>query len=309
MNFGSAQDNVFVDHRTCPTCQVEVPPRTGRYCPACGSPMEPDAAPREPAPSAAASELPASAPASTPAAARAGAARHPLPGLDQPATLLPIAFAAAGALIGALLWAGIACATGMEIGYVAWAVGGLVGGGMLLGGGRGRVYACIAAGLALAGILGGKYYGAHLLIESHLAQVEATFDRPTFDRVRAAAAASEDPPAAPMGEIAMEPAEEEPVEEEPAEVEFSAEEAAAAEEAIAELQADMAANELSLARVRDSSYTFEKWREEQRLALRGQIDTADIVSKSLGFLDLLFLLLGVSTAFGIVQRDRLRTIA
>jgi hypothetical protein len=273
--------------------------------------MEPDAAPREPARSATASKLPAStsAPASTPAATRAEDARHPLPGLDQPATLLPIVFAAAGALIGALLWAGIACATGMEIGYVAWAVGGLVGGGMLLGGGRGRVYASIAAGLALVGILGGKYYGAHLLLESHLALVDATFDRPTFDRMHAAAEAREDPPAAPMGEIVMEPAEEEPFEEEPGEAEVAAEEVAAAEEAIAELHADMAANELSLARVRDPSYTFEKWREEQRVALRGQIDAADVVSKSLGFLDLLFLLLGVSTAFGIVQRERLRTIA
>lgn len=68
-------------------------------------------------------------------------------------------------MLGALLWAGIAYANGYEVGYVAWAIGGLVGGGMVLGGGRGVAHAGIAAALALVDILGGKVYGTHLLVE------------------------------------------------------------------------------------------------------------------------------------------------
>ena len=42
-----------------------------------------------------------------------------------------------GAVIGAVIWAVISGATGVEVGYVAWAIGGLVGGGAALCGGRG----------------------------------------------------------------------------------------------------------------------------------------------------------------------------
>jgi hypothetical protein len=68
-----------------------------------------------------------------------------------------IAFSCTGAVVGALIWYGIAKSTGYEIGYVAWVVGILAGFGMHLGV---RAESGIAGGLAaliaFCGILGGK---------------------------------------------------------------------------------------------------------------------------------------------------------
>jgi hypothetical protein len=65
--------------------------------------------------------------------------------------------AIAGALLGALVWAGVSSATGFQIGYMAVLVGFLSGYGMrTLGGGRDRADGFIAAAVALAGCLLGN---------------------------------------------------------------------------------------------------------------------------------------------------------
>lgn len=65
----------------------------------------------------------------------------------------------AGALAGAAVWAGVAMATDLEVGYVAILVGFLAGLGVKLGARkqRGVVLQCIAAGLAVVGLLAAKY--------------------------------------------------------------------------------------------------------------------------------------------------------
>jgi hypothetical protein len=70
---------------------------------------------------------------------------------------LGIVLSAVGAAVGAIIWAGVAILLNLELGYVAWAVGLLAGGGMLLGARRQTVPAGVAAaGIALAGVLLGK---------------------------------------------------------------------------------------------------------------------------------------------------------
>lgn len=62
-----------------------------------------------------------------------------------------------GAMLGAAIWAGIAYATNLEIGYVAWAIGGLAGGGMYLGfRNQSTIAGLIASFMALLGIVVGK---------------------------------------------------------------------------------------------------------------------------------------------------------
>ncbi|MEM7231854.1 MAG: hypothetical protein AAF517_06760 [Planctomycetota bacterium] len=58
--------------------------------------------------------------------------------------------------LGALLWAGIAIGLSLEIGYVAWAVGGLVGFGSVVAGGRGPRNALACAAITCGAILAGK---------------------------------------------------------------------------------------------------------------------------------------------------------
>lgn len=64
-----------------------------------------------------------------------------------------------GGIIGAAIWAIISKATGYEIGWIAWGVGGLVGIGVAVGAGdrtsEGKGIA--AAVIALLAVLGGKY--------------------------------------------------------------------------------------------------------------------------------------------------------
>jgi hypothetical protein len=284
--------------RSCPTCSATVPQRTRNHCPACGASMD----------AAAARAAPPAPAAARPVATAPAALAPALPGLDQVPFVLPLVLAAAGALLGALLWAGIARLTGYEIGYVAWAVGGLAGGGAVLGGGRGTVVAAIAAVAALGGIAGGKLYGAQLVVEHQLEAIDAMFDRTHFERMRELANRADDPPAAPgdesaadferaVAELEAEEGDEGEGECEPLTPEQQAELAATC-------AAAAAAHEAELQRLRDPSYTFEQWRESQRATLRAHLPVAQLVRDSLGPIDVLFLLLGVCTAFGLVHRAR-----
>ncbi len=72
--------------------------------------------------------------------------------------MLGVVLSGVGALIGAVLWGGVALATGFEIRIIAWAVGLLAGLGMALGyrDGDGTIRGLVAAGMSLFGIVLGK---------------------------------------------------------------------------------------------------------------------------------------------------------
>lgn len=214
---------------------------------------------------------------------------------EAPAIALPVALACGGAFLGALIWAGIAYATGMEIGYVAWAVGGLAGGGMLLGGGRGVGHAGIAAVLALVGIFGGKYYGTSLLIEHELGKLEdMMLSREAFDQMRTQAQRLADETAAPTGEMAA-------VLEDGVGGQLSQEE-------VWEMQEMLAAQAAQFARMLQTDYTYEMWRDEMQQEIRTDVSVWAFVQENFDFLDMIFILLGLSTAFGVVQRAGTRAL-
>lgn len=81
---------------------------------------------------------------------------------QQTGARFPIALAvgAAGALVGAIIWAVIVVATNYEIGYVAVLVGYLSGQGVKLGAGKGRGQSLqmAAAGMAVFGLVIAKYF-------------------------------------------------------------------------------------------------------------------------------------------------------
>ena len=63
----------------------------------------------------------------------------------------------AGALVGAVLWSVVSVITEYEIGYIAWGLGVLAGGGMVLGYRTGNLRAGVAAaGIAIVGIVAAK---------------------------------------------------------------------------------------------------------------------------------------------------------
>lgn len=79
-------------------------------------------------------------------------------------TGLALAGGLAGGVVGAALWALISRLTHMEIGYIAWAVGFLVGIGATRGGGAGPAMGGAAATIALAAIVAGKFVTVYLAL-------------------------------------------------------------------------------------------------------------------------------------------------
>ena len=80
-----------------------------------------------------------------------------------------------GGVVGAAVWAGVAYGTGYQIGWIAWGVGLLCGLGVALGG-KGeaaQIGGALAATLAIASILAGKYAVVEMLINKDMAPIQA----------------------------------------------------------------------------------------------------------------------------------------
>jgi hypothetical protein len=155
-------------------------------CKKCGSPLVvPKPAPPEPAATSSTGawfdeELSVQAPAPKPAAPAAPLATTPRKTAPVPAAPkrgkiklslpsfggsamsrlgLGVLFSCVGALLGALLWAGVAVTAGRELGIIAWGVGLLAGGGMAIGVGDrdGTLSGILAAAVSLGGIVLAKF--------------------------------------------------------------------------------------------------------------------------------------------------------
>lgn len=87
-----------------------------------------------------------------------------------------------GAVVGAACWAMISKWTGFEIGYVAWGIGLLVGGGAKLLGGEGKKLATFCALLALASIFVGKMLAVRFVAGDKIReQVAQSLTRENYD--------------------------------------------------------------------------------------------------------------------------------
>jgi hypothetical protein len=78
------------------------------------------------------------------------------------------------AILGAVIWAGIAVATGREMGWIAWGIGGLVGGGTLWAGGAGMRPAVLAAALTALSIAGGRMGATQYLVDGAIDDIIAS---------------------------------------------------------------------------------------------------------------------------------------
>jgi len=87
-----------------------------------------------------------------------------------------------GAMVGAAIWAGIAYAIKLEIGYVAWAVGGLAGGGMYLGyRNQSTLAGLIASFMAVLGIVVGKIAVFVIVVLAMLASLSSAMSNMPTD--------------------------------------------------------------------------------------------------------------------------------
>jgi hypothetical protein len=105
--------------------------------------------------------------------------------------------AGAAALVGALIWGGIAALTNYEIGLIAWGIGALVGFGAHAFGSQGKEAGIACAALAVVSILGGKVLTVTFSAPGQMREIlEAGFTQETLDELVADAEAYPPAPSA-----------------------------------------------------------------------------------------------------------------
>ncbi len=215
-----------------------------------------------------------------------------------------LAGAIAATIFGAMLWAAVMVATGFEIGFLAWGIGGMIGTASYAFGGRGGNMGMIAALLAVVGILGGRLLGFHLALDSlMLGDSEemvaemlnmANYEDDQYTAALYAKVSNRDELREFMSDTwvsaALTPGEVTP-------------------EMIEEFYASGLAEYLE--KIHLERPTFDEWKEMAKSVytthFTGILEQMEVTAwglfkESFGALDLLFLFLGVSTAFGIARR-------
>jgi len=204
----------------------------------------------------------------------------------------PIVGAILGAAIGASAWALIAHFTGYEVGYVAWGVGALVGFGSTSCGGKGASMGLACAALALVAIFVGKVGAVQLTWGSVSEEIaDEMFNQEVYDQyLEVANALPQD-----AGERALKGFM----------LEHGVTDATHVDEISAEEFAQFRDDDVpELKALRDDPPGFDAWNTEHRADFEtafeqyaGEISVNDQVIESLAPMDLLFVGLGVWTAW------------
>jgi len=219
---------------------------------------------------------------------------------------LAIALAVGAALVGSVLWAGLLVGMDYQLGWLAWGIGGLVGVAALKGGGRGVPMAVTAAVLVAFSIFGGKWVGYKLMIDAEYeAQVEEVLDSSTL-RVQYREMQSDSKAWSEFSEP--------PSDEVLAEYMFQrrfTEATDASGVTPEELEYFRREQAPWLVDFSARSPSMEEWTREIEAEIRAQGEDApimDFVIEDLDLIDLIFAVLGISTAWGLVMRNNTNSI-
>jgi hypothetical protein len=208
---------------------------------------------------------------------------------DVGLTAKSLAAAAVVALIGALLWKFVATAFGYELGLIAWGIGGAIGTSMIFTESRGQAPALAAAALAMVSIIAGKYMIAddyRDILNNSLSTTEAQAElRSYFDEevdaahYYAALSGNESDLRLFLVEHGYSDADHEDD---------------VLDSEIALFRSEIEPQLLALAY---DEPDFDAWQQRNIDAIFTDVSTWDMFKAGFGALDILFLLLGVSTAF------------
>ncbi|AZZ92898.1 hypothetical protein EUZ85_20070 [Hahella sp. KA22] len=278
------------DRVTCPKCNLEQP--KAEQCAGCGVYMHKVAPVQE-----------SSDAAPTPATRPGGNIRNSSakPGKEDEVTyatddvealnLKAIGAAAGAALIGAVLWKVIAMSTGYEFSLIAWGIGGAVGFAALAMGGRGISTGIACGALAFLAIMGGKYMVIQSIQENWFeiladsGEINMQDFRPVYDSViQAAHSYQTDVTDDDSLRNFM--------------VEYGYTEASEPSEVVQfEIDDFKREFEPELRKVALENPSFEQWVQATFSQEFQEYSTFQLMREDFGLLDMLFLFLGVGTAF------------
>ena len=202
--------------------------------------------------------------------------------LERPAVGKPLMFGAAAALLGAAVWGLLIIYAHVELGWLAWGIGALVGFAVIKGGGHGKALAVCAAILTLLAIGSGKHIAFQSLLATETEQHLEYFDEAAHLERRTDATdwvALGGSPSSRQIETYLE------------EHNFDT--------TVAEFLQYQAP---ALERFATNPPTLEAWREELRSEIAASYSFIDYLRYDLSMLDLLFAILGIVTAFSFVSR-------
>lgn len=206
---------------------------------------------------------------------------------EEPVSTTKVILAASvAALVGALAWQFVAVTFNYELGFLAWGIGGLIGAAAVYYGAEGDNAGYLCGALALVAILGGKYLVASSFTEQYfeeLQQMSSEVDLTEMaDQMRAEAQKLQSALASDhaLREYLVEY--EYVYEDDPSE--------------ISQAVVDEHREDLELAYEDFEPMTDIYSGEDIERALGG-FATSEVFKASFGWIDILFLLLGVSTAF------------
>lgn len=195
--------------------------------------------------------------------------------------------AAAAAIVGAVIWATITKVTGYEIGYVAWGIGLLVGGASYAMGGRGVSSGVIAGVLAFLSMAGGRAVSIDIGI---MEAIKEDLTKDFYEEVK--------------DDLVSYPGTDDVDVLKAFLVDRGYEVAPVTEEGLQSFMSNFAPN---YDRWKDQIPGFEDWQTEfaksQKDLLVDEVGRLEVLKESLGMMDLLFVLLGVVTAFKLAGQD------
>lgn len=257
---------------TCPKCATEQP-RGNEQCQGCGVFMHKVI------------KQPTESPAARPLPAR-GTPEEVTITTTHTLTAAGLAAGAGAALLGALIWKFIAIMFGIELGYIAWAIGGLIGFAVTVTGSSGQNAGIACGALALVAILGGKYLAYDSIKDEINAALNDSMDEihQAYDQEMAAAKAYTDV----LNDKALR--------EFMVKYEYSSYYDAedVTQEEISSFKTD---SEPRLVSYAYGAPSFEMWYRSNIENDLAEVSTIGMIKEDFGAIDLLFLVLGVGTAF------------
>ncbi|WP_370980275.1 hypothetical protein [Agaribacterium sp. ZY112] len=209
--------------------------------------------------------------------------------------LKALVVAAATALIGALLWMFIAITFNLELGIVAWAIGGAIGFAVSLTGTRGQKAAIACAAFALFSIVLGKY----LIIDNVKKEMELALTDPALTEQMRYAYEEEK-------ELSLFFAEQSTNEESQYQfmVDYGYTEASDIN-GISQIEKEDFINYSAprLKALANNKLSFEQWQQDLN-GIFEEVSNLELLSQSFAWADILFLLLGIGTAYRLVNTKR-----
>lgn len=204
-------------------------------------------------------------------------------------TITAVVAAGVAAVVGAALWAAVATVGNLEIGWAAWGVGVLIGFTALKAGGRGPAMAVACAVMALLSIYAGKMASARLTIDNYLDEMfhQGLYEEWCTD--------SEDVLVLPEN-----PTDEQLKEYMIAHSFWDDTDSETPEDVKVEIFRISVLPKIQ-AFGRDTP-PFEEWRDQRKDEFWEFNPLTTIVQDSLDFIDIIFAVLGISTAYGVVAR-------